>query len=98
MITCRERVKWLMTEKEICRLALEFVYQQGLPVSEITAVRRIRFDHATEGPRDLWVVCFATKERTDLAEYAPEVIVEVRDDTGEVTLFGSAPPEGSSPS
>ena len=77
-----------MTEKEARRLALEFVHHQRIPVCEITAVRRLRFDHATAGPRDLWVVCFASKVPTALAEYAREVIVEVRNDTGEVSLFG----------
>jgi hypothetical protein len=77
-----------MTEKEACRLALEFVHHQRIPVCEITAVRRLRFDHAREGSRDLWVVCFATKAPAALAEYAREIIVEVRNDTGEVSLFG----------
>jgi hypothetical protein len=78
-----------MTEKEACRLALELVQHQRIPVCEITAVRRLRFDHPSEGPRDLWVVCFASKVSTALAEYAREIIVEVRNDTGEVSLFSS---------
>lgn len=82
-----------MTEEETCRLALEFVHQRQLPVSRITAVRRIHFVHPTEGPRDLWVVCFATQQSADPAEYAREIIVEVRDDTGEVSIFGSAQQE-----
>ena len=79
-----------MTEEETRQLALEFVQEQRLPVSGITALRRIHFDHPTEGPRDLWVVCFATKVPPGHAEYAREIIVEVRDDTGEVRVFGSA--------
>jgi hypothetical protein len=79
-----------MTDQETRRLALEFVQEQRLPVSGITAVRRIHFDHPLEGPRDLWVVCFATKAPPGHAEYAREIIVEVRDDTGEVRVFGSA--------
>jgi hypothetical protein len=82
-----------MTEEQTRQLALEFVQYRQLPVSEITAVRRIRFHHPTEGPRDLWVVCFATRALTGLQEYAREVIVEVRDDTGEVRVFGSSQQE-----
>jgi hypothetical protein len=84
-----------MTEEETCRLALEFVQEQRLPVSVITAVRRIHFNHPLEGQRELWVVCFATKAPSAAAEYAREVIVEVRDDTGEVTMFGSTQREES---
>ena len=70
-----------MTEEETRRLALEFVQHQRLPVAGITAVRHIRFDHPTEGLRDLWVVCFATKAFIGISEYPRELIVEVRDDT-----------------
>ena len=80
-----------MTEEETRRVALEFVEYQRLAVAGITAVRHIRFDHATEGHRDLWVVCFATKVFAGVAEYPREVIVEVRDDTGEARVFGSSP-------
>jgi hypothetical protein len=82
-----------MTEEETRRVALKFVEHQRLPVAGITAVRHIRFDHPTEGLRDLWVVCFATKVFAGVAEYPREVIVEVRDDTGEARVFGSAPRE-----
>jgi hypothetical protein len=82
-----------MTEEETRRLAQEFVEGQRLPVTGITALRRLRFDHPTEGRRDLWVVCFATKLLADVAEYPREIIVEVRDDTREVRVFGSAPHE-----
>jgi hypothetical protein len=82
-----------MTDEETRRLALEFVQDHRLPVSRITAVRRIHFDHPTEGPRDLWVVCFATRPPAGHAEFAREIIVEVRDDTGEIKVFGSAQPD-----
>jgi hypothetical protein len=82
-----------MTDEETRRLALEFVQDRRLPVSGITAVRRIHFDHPTEGPCDLWVVCFATRPVLGHAEFPREIIVEVRDDTGEVRVFGSAQPE-----
>ena len=77
-----------MTEETACRLALEFAQQRQLPVSRATAVRRIRFQHPTAGPQDLWVVCFAMELREDRVEFAREIIVEVRADTGEVKIFG----------
>jgi hypothetical protein len=82
-----------MTDEETRRVALEFVQDHRLPVSGITAVRRIHFDHPTEGPRDVWVVCFATRTVPGHAEFTREIIVEVRDDTGEARVFGSAQPE-----
>ncbi len=82
-----------MTEQMACRLALEFVQKRQLPVSRVTAVRRIRFQHPTEGPRDLWVVCFATELRED--GWTREIIVEVRADTGEIKIFGSGQREES---
>ena len=78
-----------MTEEEVCQLAREFVERLKLAVSQITAVRRIQFDHPEKGRRDLWVVCFAKTVPVPVAEYPAEVIVEVEDDTGKVTLFRS---------
>jgi hypothetical protein len=82
-----------MTEQEAGRLAFEFVHAKLLPVSEMTAVRRIRLQDPKRGLRDVWVVCFATKTRGEGAEYQREIIIEVRDDTGEIALFGSGPHE-----
>ena len=90
MTTCRELRAEEMTQKEACRLALEFAQRHQLTVSEITAVRRIRFHRPTQGPRDLWVVCFASEVPSDIAGWAREIIVEVRNDTGEVTRFDSS--------
>jgi hypothetical protein len=78
-----------MTEADAGRLALEFVQARQLPVSGMTTMRRIRLNYPHQGLRDVWVVCFATKGRGDPAEYQREIIVEVRDDTGEITIFGS---------
>ena len=78
-----------MTEQEAGRLALEFVHARQCAVSEMTAVRRIRVQDPKEGLRDVWVVCFATKAREKGGEYQREVIIEVRDDTGEIGIFGS---------
>jgi hypothetical protein len=52
-------------------------------------VRRVCFQHLTEGPRDLWVFCLASSVPRNVDEYPPEIIVEVRNDTGEITLFGA---------
>jgi hypothetical protein len=84
-----------MTEQMARRLALEFVQKRQLPVSRATAVRRIRFQHPTEGPRDLWVICFAMELCADRLEFAREIIVEVRADTGETKIFGSGQREGT---
>jgi hypothetical protein len=78
-----------MTEQEACRLALDFVRERGLPTSRINVSRRIRFQHPTEGAQDLWVFCLATTASADSAEYAREIIVDVRNDTGEITFFNS---------
>ncbi len=79
-----------MTEEEVCRLAREFVERLKLAVSQITAVRRIQFEHPEKGWRDLWVVCFPRAIPLPVAEYPAEVIVEVEDSTGKATLFGSS--------
>jgi hypothetical protein len=84
-----------MTEETACQLALEFAQKRQLPVSRATAVRRIRFQHPTEGPQDLWVVCFATELREGRVEFAREIIVEVRTDTGETKIFGGVPHQES---
>jgi hypothetical protein len=77
-----------MNEAEARELARKFVQNLKLPVSEITAVRRVRFDHAEKGKRDLWVICFARPTGPGM-EYPGESIVEIDYASGHAELFSS---------
>ena len=78
-----------MTEAEARVLARKFVQNLKLPVSEITAARRVRFDAAERGKRDLWVICFA-HQTCRAMEYPGEIIVEIDHASGHAQLFSSS--------
>jgi hypothetical protein len=78
-----------MNEAEARQLALKFVENMKLPVTGITTARRVRFDHAVKGRRDLWVICFARHASPGVGEYPGETIVEVDYDSGHTELFGA---------
>ena len=84
-----------VTEEMARRRALEFARERQLPVSKVTAVRRLCLQHPTKGVRDFWVVCLAMETPEGLAEYGREIIVEIRADTGETTVFSSGQREES---